>query len=145
MATNKIVTVSAVGKENFLIELTAGKFTAMIDQPETMGGGDTAPTPLHYFLWALGGCIVTIGKIVAKQQRIDLRGLECSVEGGLNTAVLMGKSNEDRPGFEGFKLVVKVDADMTPEQKKAFIEEVDSRCPISDNILNTTPIEFEIQ
>jgi len=144
MAANKNVKVTAEGKEKFLIELKAGDFTAYIDQPEAMGGDNSAPTPLHYFEWALAGCIVTIGKIVAKQQRIDLRGLTCSVEGGLNTAVLMGKSNEDRPGFFGFKLVVNVDADMTPEQKKAFIEEVDARCPISDNILKETPVEFEI-
>lgn len=144
MAANKNVMVTAEGKEKFLIELKAGEFTAYIDQPEAMGGDNSAPSPLHYFEWALAGCIVTIGKIVAKQQRIKLRGLTCSVEGDLNTAVLMGKSNEDRPGFFGFKLVVNVDADMTPEQKKAFIEEVDARCPISDNILKTTPIEFEI-
>jgi uncharacterized OsmC-like protein len=144
MAANKNVKVTAEGKEKFLIELKAGEFTAYIDQPEAMGGDNSAPTPLHYFEWALAGCIVTIGKIVAKQQRIDLRGLTCSVEGGLNTAVLMGKSDEDRPGFLGFKLIVNVDADMTPEQKKAFVEEVDARCPISDNILKETPIEFEI-
>ena len=144
MAANKIVKVTAEGKEKFLIELKAGEFTAYIDQPEAMGGDNSAPSPLHYFEWALAGCIVTIGKIVAKQQRIELRGLTCSVEGDLNTAVLMGKSDEDRPGFFGFKLVVNVDADMTLEQKKAFIEEVDARCPISDNILKETPIEFEI-
>lgn len=144
MAINKTVTISAVGQEKFKIKLTADKFTAMIDQPEALGGDDSAPTPLHYFLWALGGCIVTIGKIVAKQQHIDLRGMECTVEGGLNTAVLMGKSDEDRAGFEGFKVVVKIDADMTAAEKQAFLEEVDARCPISDNIFNETPIEFEI-
>ncbi|MCD4672100.1 MAG: OsmC family protein [Anaerolineaceae bacterium] len=145
MASNKFVKITAEGKEKFLIELKAGDFTAYIDQPEAMGGGNTAPTPLHYFLWSLGGCIVTIGKIVAKQQRIELRGLECSVEGGLNTAVFMGKDHEDRAGFEDLTLVVKVDADLTPEQKKAFVEEIDARCPISDNILKSTPIKFEIQ
>ncbi len=91
MAANKNVKVTAEGKEKFLIELKAGEFTAYIDQPEAMGGDNSAPTPLHYFEWALAGCIVTIGKIVAKQQRIDLRGLTCSVEGGLNTAVLNGQ------------------------------------------------------
>jgi uncharacterized OsmC-like protein len=70
--------------------------------------------------------------------------MSCSVEGGLNTAVLMGKSDEDRPGFLGLKLVVTVDADITEEEKKAFVEAVDARCPISDNILKDTPIEFEI-
>ncbi|MDX9863766.1 MAG: OsmC family protein [Anaerolineaceae bacterium] len=144
MAANKNVKINAVGKEKFLIELTTGEFTAYIDQPEALGGDNSAPSPLHYFLWALGGCIVTIGKIVAKQQRIDLRGMECSVEGGLNSAVLMGKSDEDRAGFMDLKLVVKIDADMTQEEKEAFIEAVDARCPISDNIMNTTPIEFEI-
>ena len=45
MAANKNVKVTAEGKEKFLIELKAGDFTAYIDQPEAMGGDNSAPTP----------------------------------------------------------------------------------------------------
>jgi len=144
MAISKTVSVSAKSVENFLIELNAGKHQCFIDQPETMGGKDAAPTPLHYFFFALGGCVITIAKIMAKQRHIEIRDMNVTVEGGLNTAVLMGKSTEDRAGFQDVVVKVYMDADMTDEEKLAFLKEVDARCPISDNTINTTPVKFEL-
>jgi len=145
MAVNKTVDVSAKLLDKYKIEMKARSHTAYIDQPPAMGGEDAAPTPLEYLFFALAGCICTIGKIVAAQERIELRGIECSVEGGLNTAVLMGKTEEDRAGFQNLKVVTKIDADMTKEEKEAFLKKVDARCPISDNIFNGTPIEFVVE
>ncbi|KPL77007.1 hypothetical protein ADN00_10585 [Ornatilinea apprima] len=144
MPINKTVTISAKSVENFLIELNAGPHKQYIDQPETMGGKNAAPTPLDYFFFALGGCIITIAKIVAKQRQIEIRDMSVTVEGGCNTAVLMGKSKEDRAGFHHVVVKVNLDADMTDEEKIAFLEEVDSRCPISENIVNPTPVKIEL-
>lgn len=51
---------------------------------------------------------------------------------------------ETAPVLKGMKIIVDVDADMTKEEKEAFIQEVDSRCPISDNVMNPTPVEIEV-
>lgn len=145
MAINKTIKVVASLQEGFQIELKARNFTLYIDQPEAMGGKNVGPNPLEYQLFSLAGCICTIGRIVAKQQHIDLRGMTCEVEGGLNSEVFMGSNKEDRPGFWDLTLVVNVDADMTQEQKEAFIHEVDMRCPVSDSFANTTPLKFVIK
>ena len=34
---------------------------------------------------------------------------------------------------------------MTQEEKEQFLREIDSRCPISDNIHKLTPIEFIVE
>jgi uncharacterized OsmC-like protein len=39
---------------------------------------------------------------------------------------------------------VDVDADMTDEEKTAFIHEVDARCPVSENLLNATPVNVQL-
>ena len=145
MAVNKNVDVTAKLMDKYKIEMKARNHTVYIDQPPAMGGEDFAPTPLEYVFFALAGCICTIGKIVAAQERIDLRGIECKVEGGLNTAVLMGKSNGDRAGFQNMKVITKIDADMTQEEKEAFLKKVDARCPISDNIVNGSTVEFVVE
>lgn len=145
MPINKTIKVEANLQEGFQIELKARNFTMYIDQPEAMGGKNVGPNPLEYQLFSLAGCICTIGRIVAKQKNIPLRGLTCEVEGGLNSEVFMGKNKEDRPGFWDFNLVVTVDADMTQEEKEAFIHEVDSRCPVSDTFANTTPLHFVVK
>jgi uncharacterized OsmC-like protein len=33
---------------------------------------------------------------------------------------------------------------MTKEEKQAFVEEIESRCPVSDNIENATPVKVEV-
>ena len=141
----KNVSVDAIQVDNFKIETRSRQHIAIVDQPPAGGGTDAGPTPLEYLFISLGGCIVTIGNIIAKQRRLPVRKIEAHVEGELDTDVLMGKSTAVRPGFSSIKIQVKVDADMTKEEKEAFIHDVDARCPISDNVLHGTPIEFEVE
>jgi uncharacterized OsmC-like protein len=145
MATMKKVNVEAKTLENMKIEVTARDHKLMIDQPKGGGGNDSGPTPLEYLFFSLAGCIGTIGTIIAKQKRIDLRGISVKVEGNLDLEVLMGKSKENRAGFQEIKVITDIDADMSREEKEKFLHEIDERCPISDNIANTTAIEFVVE
>ena len=144
MATIKSVKVTATGPDNWLITTKAGIHTALVDQPEAMGGNNEGPSPLDYVFISLASCLITIGKIVASQRKIELRGMEVEVSGELNLEVLRGQEKNERAGFKNFVASVKVDADMTDEEKKSFLEEVDSRCPISDNLANATPVEVKL-
>ena len=141
---NKTVKVTAKGPDKWLITTKAGTHVTLVDQPEAMGGEDKGPSPLDYLFVALGGCLITIGKIVAGQKRINLRGMEVEVSGDLNLEVLRGQEKNERSGFKNVIANVKIDADLSEEEKKAFLEEVDRRCPISDNILNLTPVELRV-
>ena len=141
----KLVSVDAVQLDGFKIETKSRQHIAIVDQPQAGGGTDAGPTPLEYLFVSLAGCIVTIGTIVAKQRRLAVRKIECHVEGELDTDVLMGKSADVRAGFTGIRVHTKIDADMSQEEKEAFLKEVDARCPISDNIHNLSPIEFTVE
>lgn len=144
MAAIKTVTVTAHGPDNWKIETHAGKHLSIVDQPESLGGNDQGPSPLDYIFVALAGCIITIGKMVAMQKRITLRSMECVINGDINLDVLRGKEMNERSGFKNISVEVKIDADLTDQEKKGFMEEIDRRCPVSDNLINTTPIHFRI-
>jgi len=144
MAAIKTVKVSAEGPDGWVVKTYAGKHVSIIDQPEAMGGTDSGPSPLAYVFVALGGCLVTIAKIVAGQKKIDLRRVEVEVTGDLNLDVLRGKEKNERAGFTSITANVKVDADLTEEEKKAFLEEVDKRCPVSDNLLNPSNVKVNL-
>lgn len=145
MATIKQVRVEAHLGERFKIESKIGNHTLIVDQPKMGGGDDAGPTPLEYFFLSLAGCIATIGRIAAKQKRINLRGMDVKVEGDLNVEGLMGRNPDGRSGFEGITVTVKMDADLTKEEKEAFLVELDRRCPVSDNIHSTTPMTFVVE
>ncbi|MDZ8118829.1 OsmC family protein [Pontiella agarivorans] len=139
----KTVSIESKLNEQFVIESDVRGHKLVIDQPANAGGSDTGVTPLEMVFVSLAGCIGTIGRIVAMQKRIALRGLSIKVEGDLDTDGLLGKPIEGRIGFEGITVTVDVDADMTDEEKQAFIHELDRRCPVSENLLNATPVEVK--
>ena len=141
----KKVSINASVGSSMLVDLEARDHKMVIDQPKAGGGTDQGPTPLEYFFFALGGCICTIARIVANQKRIALRNVTCRVEGELDTDVLMGKNCDFRAGFQSITIYTTVDADMTQEEKEAFIKEVDERCPISDNIHSASPVEIIVE
>ncbi len=141
----KTVSVDAIQVDGFKIETKSRQHIAFVDQPVAGGGTDSGPTPLEYLFVSLAGCIVTIGHIVAKQQRLVVRKIEVHVEGELDTDVFMGKNTEVRAGFSGIRVHTKIDADMSQEEKEQFLREVDARCPISENIHSLTPIEYVVE
>ena len=73
-----------------------------------------------------------------------MRDVEVEVTGDLNLAVLRGQEKNERAGFTSITAKVKVDADLSKEEKKAFLEEVDKRCPVSENLMNLTPVIVDL-
>lgn len=144
MAAVKKFQVQAKMGEKFTIESTIGNHTVYVDQPQAGGGNDMGPTPLELLFLALASCIMTVGRIIARQKRINLRSMEVNVEGDVDMEVLLGKSKSARAGFAGIRALVKIDADLSPEQKKAFLAELEERCPVSDNLLKETPVSVEL-
>ena len=145
MATIKHITVDATQLNGFSIEAQARDHKVFIDQPQASGGQNSGPNPLEYLFFSLAGCIITIGHIIAKQRRLPVRNIQVRVEGDVDTEVFMGKSTAQRAGFTGIRVITTIDADMTQEEKEQFLEEIDARCPISDNIHHTTPIELVVE
>lgn len=145
MATLKKVTIEAKQIHGFRIETKSRQHIAYVDQPPVGGGEDSGPTPLEYLFISLAGCIITIGHLIARQRRYNVRGIEVSVEGEVDTEVFQGKSTANRAGFQSIRVITRIDADMTQVEKEQFLHEIDARCPISDNIHNLTPIEFVVE
>jgi uncharacterized OsmC-like protein len=140
----KTVKVDSTWKDGMRIDVSAGAHTLIVDQPAGMGGKDEGANPLQYQLVALGGCIGTIALIIAKQERIDLKAISVGVEADIDTDFLMGKTTEGRAGFTEIRVDAHIDADMSIEEKKAFLEKVDARCPISDILANNSEVVFKV-
>jgi putative redox protein len=116
-----------------------------INLPITLSEKKSGLNPLDYQLFSLAGCVRTIGRIVAKKQNITLRDLSCEVQGDLDSDASMNTEKENSAVLREITIVVIVDADMTPEQKEIFIQELDRRCPISDVYTNTIPLKLLVK
>ncbi|MCX7886007.1 MAG: OsmC family protein [Verrucomicrobiae bacterium] len=140
----KTVIVELQQANGFRTECCAGKHTIVIDQPAAAGGTDTGPTPLEYQLIALGGCIAAIGRIIANQRRLPVRGFRITVSGDINTDRLLGKPSDTRVGFSQIRVNVQIEAELSREEKEKLLHEIDQRCPISENLKLETPVSVSL-
>ena len=138
----KTVKVESKLDSKFKIISTLGKHTVVVDQPAATGGGDAGPTSLEYLLVSMAGCIGSIGRIIAMQKKIALNSMTISVEGELDLDGLLGKGAPI--GFSEIRVAVDIDADMTAEEKTAFVHDVDARCPVSWNLLNVSKVTVSV-
>lgn len=144
MAKTKTVAVSAKMANNYAVHADIRGHKVVIDQPENAGGTNEGPTPLEFFMFSLAGCIATIARTAARQQRIELRGIEVSVDGDLNPAGLLGKPTEDRTGFTQIRIEATIDADLSDTQKSEFLDQVCGRCPLHDNVKLVTEVVHQL-
>ncbi len=140
----KTVSVESVMQDGFAVAARIGEHQLMIDQPVTAKGTGLGPTPLQMLLFAVGGCIATIGRIAAFQRKIALHGMRITVEGDYDPDALMGKATTERVGFQQIRILAEIDADLSVEQKQRFLDEVCARCPLHDNLLTGTQVAHQL-
>ena len=123
------------------MNLTAGKFKMIIDEPKGMGGTDEGPSPIQVLLMSLAGCLNVTGHEIARQKGLKLNGMKVTIEGVMNPCTFIGCSFEERAGFQNIKVTVRADMPgVTEEAKEAWLKETESRCPVTDNIKADTTI-----
>lgn len=120
----------------------ARNFEMIIDEPPNVGGTDEGPTPVEYILGALAGCLNVVGHVVAQEMAFTLRGISFELEGDLDPAKFSGKQTASRAGYQAIRVKINPDADATAEQLETWLKTVESRCPVSDNLSNATPVEL---
>ena len=86
------------------------------------------------------GCINAVGKLVAKEQGINLKSLQVEISGTLSLDKYQGKISDERAGFKSIEVTVKPTTDATLDQLKDWLITVENRCPVQDNLINPTPV-----
>jgi putative redox protein len=140
----KTISVQGSMANGFAIDMACGNHHVFIDQPRAAFGTDTGPSPLELILAALGGCFGTIARFLAHQRKIELRGMRFEIEADYDPAGLLGRDKTVRPGFQDVRVLVDIDADLSHEEKLEFMQEVERRCPLADNLLNGTRLHTEL-
>ena len=122
------------------VEVAARGFRLIVDEPPALGGEDRGPNPVEYNLAGLIGCLNVMGHLVAREQGIVLRSLRIEARGPINPAKLFGQPTDDRPGYKRIDVRLQVDSDASDEALARWLRTVESRCPVSDNLGNATPV-----
>lgn len=128
------------------IDLNAGRFKLIIDEPANMGGTDEGPSPVQVLLMALAGCLNMTGHTVANEMGLELREMKITIEGNMDAAHFMGYATKNRAGFDNVNVSIESKFDTLPskEQREQWINETERRCPVTDNIKFDTKININL-
>ena len=120
-------------------------FEMIIDEPSDLGGTNEGANPVEYELAAFSGCINVMGHIIAKEMEMDLKSMSIDISGLLNPDKLFGTSTEERAGYKQINVKIKADSTASSEELEKWKQAICERCPVSDNLKNTTPVFVEIK
>ena len=121
------------------------QFTLVVDEPEALGGTDEDANPVEYILAGFAGCANVIGHVVAKELGFTIRKLKIEVSGELNPNRFLGASYNERAGFKSISLNLIPDTDASIEILTKWLQIVEERCPVKDNLQNLTPVKVAVE
>lgn len=127
------------------VEVTAGKFVMSVDEPPRLGGTDTGPNPLEYLLAALAGCLNVLGHAVAREMGFTIDSMSVSIEGNLDPVAFTGRKPGVRPGYQEIRVHFNLQTSAAKEILDSWAETIEARCPVSDNLINPTPIKITFE
>lgn len=74
-----VVGVAEIGKSKFAQEVVSGQHRLFADEPESVGGTDTGPSPYDYLSIALGACTSMTLRLYAERKGLDLERVRVKV------------------------------------------------------------------
>ena len=123
----------------------AGKHHVMMDEPQSTGGDDLGPNPMQFLLAGIGGCLIGMGRLVARERNLSISRIRCRVEGDVNPDGMTAADPAVRPGCQEIRLILEVDSEESNETLRDWLETVERRCPVRDTVANATPVTVRLR
>lgn len=115
------------------------------DEPEALGGKDSALDPVELLLAALTSCI-SIGIVTQAAKRgIDFDDFEIEVRGDLDLRGYLGIDESVRPGYTNLDYTIRVQTDAPETVVQEILREAERTSPMFDNIRNGVPITSQLE
>ncbi|MFC7115735.1 OsmC family protein [Natronoarchaeum sp. GCM10025703] len=101
--------------------------------------------PVEYFLGSIIGCLNSTGTMVARDMDIDIEEMTVELEGGVDYSTYRGEESDARPGLQDLDVTVSVVSDADQATLDEWMAAIEERCPITDNVVNETPIDVAVE
>lgn len=144
---NAHVVFSAAAEAHDAVASTVslGKYTIEVDEPPTLGGANTAPNPVEYYLASLLSCQIVTWRFWADKLGIAVDDISARAEGDLDVRGFFGFDDTVRAGFGEVRVVVRVSGPESPQRYRELHEAVEAHCPVLDLTRNLTPVRTTLE
>jgi uncharacterized OsmC-like protein len=114
------------------------------DEPEALGGTDTAPNPVEQLLGALGSCLAIGYAANATAAGIRIDDLRIDVEGDLNLKSFLGLE-PGHAGYDTLKATVHIESDADDDAIAALHNTVVATSPVGHTLAAAIPLTIDLK
>jgi uncharacterized OsmC-like protein len=114
------------------------------DHPEIFASQDNGVTPVEYVLVGLASCLTAGVAAVAQNRGIQLRSVECKLEGSMDIQGILGIDSDVRNGYDDIKVTFNIDADASKKDIEALVAQSQKRSAVFDIVTNPTNVTVSV-
>lgn len=138
------VAVATELSEGMRCKTTARGHDVAADEPRSIGGSDSAQSPVELLLTSLATCQAVTYRLWASELGIVLDRIGVEVEGDLDLRGFLGVGEDVDAGYEAIRIAVTLTGPETPERYQELAEAVDRHCPVFDVLSRPIPVKREL-
>lgn len=113
---------------SMITELTVRGFTFRSDEPEAIGGTDSAPTPMELVAGAVNACLTVVIETVAGELGVRVDAIETASRAQMDVRGFRGTAPVS-PHFRDYELTVRVASSADLAERTELARLVEQRCP----------------
>lgn len=113
------------------------------DEPEGLGGTDSAPNPVEQLIGALGSCLAIGYAANATVAGIQLDDLKIDIEGELNLESFLG-IEQGHAGYETLRATVHIVSDADEASIRDLHDTVVASSPVGHSLSRAIPLSIDL-
>ena len=133
--------VSTELSEGMRCETTSRGHTIVADEPRSLGGTDTAQSPVELFLSSVATCQAATYRLWADELGIALERVTVEVAGDIDLRGYLGLDDAVPPGYSALRVDVRLEGPETEERYRLLAERAEQHCPLLDALVRPLPVE----
>ena len=134
------IVVQETGEGKFINAVSVnGHHTLRADDPLSVGGNDSGPTPYDYLLTALGACKSMTMRMYADRKKWSMDRARVTLRHNKIHAEDCAAYETDEGKVDQFNVEIAIEGDLSDEQRQK-IYEISNRCPVHQTLINETSV-----
>jgi uncharacterized OsmC-like protein len=113
------------------------------DEPEALGGTDTAPNPVEQLLGALGNCLAVGYAAGATGIGVALHDLRIELEGDIDLHSFLGL-DDGHAGYGDVRVTVHLESDASREVLEQLHRQVVGTSPVGHSVNRAIPLAIDL-
>ncbi len=139
MATNPSLVSVETASGRFQQTVRVGKHIFLADEPESLGGTDTGPSPYDLLLAALGSCTSMTMKLYADRKGIPLQAVHIVLEHSREHVQDCSNCNNEDNRIDVIDRSITMVGDLSAAQRQKLLE-IAEKCPVHRTLENRIDI-----